>query len=753
MILGATITGSLILNGVNLASITGSEASINALNSFTASAATTGSNVFKSNQTVTGSVDITGSLTVVGPITGTVTTASYVLNAVSASYALVATSASYALVATSASYSNNSDLLDGRDSLTFTNTGSNSFVGTQNINGSVAITGSLTTTGAITAQTLNVQQVTSSIVYSSGSNIFGNSVSNTQSMTGSVGISGSLSVNGVSTLSGALSGTTLSLIGTNNVGIKLKQGAQIQDTPLSSNFYNGLVFENTSTTNAWGIGYSQGAAFSINYFDGASTYSRYISITTGGNVGIGTTTPGAQLEVMSTTGGTLRLKRDDGSVTTDESLGTLEFYTNDGDGAHIGAYVRGLGADLSGQNYGRFGALSFGVSKTANTDAVEAMRIDLGGALLIGGTTNNNGNISINSTNPNISFGTSSTGADNALIGTAGGANYHITGVAIGDFCIRPIATGNLLFGTSASAGNAASIRLSITPAGAATFSALATGAVYSTSGTLTNTAPSITATGGTIVTSGGFKYHTFTSSGTFQVTAGSGLVEVFVLGGGGAGGGEASGASFYGGGGGAGGGLYNPAYYVEVASYTVTVGAGGTPNAVTAGFGGDGSNSVFGNITALGGGGGARGNVDSSSSYLGRDGGCGGGGGSSNSVAGITTQSITNGVAYGNGGANGNGAAGGGGGIGTQPTPNTFGGYGKYVMNQANRIGGGGGGGTFADGGVNAYDGGGRGGRNGSAGGTAGTANTGGGGGGLGYATGNGGAGGSGIVIVKYKA
>jgi hypothetical protein len=232
MILGATITGSLILNGVNLASITGSETSINALNSFTASAATTGSNVFKSNQTVTGSVDITGSLTVVGPITGTVTTASYVLNAVSASYAanattasyalvstsasfalnatsasyaLNATTASYALIATSASYSNNStsasyaansDLLDGRDSLTFATTGSNAFVGTQNINGSVAITGSLTTTGAITAQTLNVQQVTSSIVYSSGSNVFGNSLSNTQSMTGSVGITGSLSVNG-----------------------------------------------------------------------------------------------------------------------------------------------------------------------------------------------------------------------------------------------------------------------------------------------------------------------------------------------------------------------------------------------------------------------------------------------------------------------------------------------------------------------------------------------------------------------------
>jgi hypothetical protein len=149
---------------------------------------------------LSGSLEITGSIYATGGITG-----SFSGTATSASYAANATSASYALIATSASYAANSDLLDGRDSLTFANTGSNSFVGTQNINGAVVITGSLTTTGAITAQTLNVQQVTSSIVYSSGSNIFGNSVSNTQSMTGSVGISGSLAVVGAGTFSGNVS--------------------------------------------------------------------------------------------------------------------------------------------------------------------------------------------------------------------------------------------------------------------------------------------------------------------------------------------------------------------------------------------------------------------------------------------------------------------------------------------------------------------------------------------------------------------
>jgi hypothetical protein len=65
------------------------------------------------------------------------------------------------------------------------------------ITGSLDIAGNLTTTGTITAQKLVVQQVTSSVVYSSGSNVFGNSLSNIQSMTGSVNITGSLTVNGV----------------------------------------------------------------------------------------------------------------------------------------------------------------------------------------------------------------------------------------------------------------------------------------------------------------------------------------------------------------------------------------------------------------------------------------------------------------------------------------------------------------------------------------------------------------------------
>ena len=67
----------------------------------------------------------------------------------------------------------------------FATTGSNSFRATQ------SITGSLTVTGQIIAQTLNVQQVTSSIIYSSGSNNFGCDLNSRQTFTGSVLITGS----------------------------------------------------------------------------------------------------------------------------------------------------------------------------------------------------------------------------------------------------------------------------------------------------------------------------------------------------------------------------------------------------------------------------------------------------------------------------------------------------------------------------------------------------------------------------------
>jgi hypothetical protein len=259
-----------------------------------------------------------------------------------------------------------------------------------------------------------------------------------------------------------------------------------------------------------------------------------------------------------------------------------------------------------------------------------------------------------------------------------------------------------------------------------------------------------IVATGGTITTDGNYRIHTFTSSGTFQITAGSGSVEYLVVGGGGAGG------SFgHGGGGGAGGVAQGNAVY-GTGSYTVTVGAGGTGgvNPTT-----NGAASVFDVISAAGGGHGGGTNE------AGTAGGSGGGAGAwtgGGALAGGTASAGNAGGASNTSGAGANPGAGGGGcgGAGTSPAADgsTAGNGGAGCVSSITGAAvtyacGGGGGANSGGGGTGGCASAGNGAATGVAGGGAGTANTGGGGGGSGNgATLGGGNGGSGIVILRYQ-
>ena len=91
-------------------------------------------------------------------------------------------------------------------------------------------------------------------------------------------------------------------------------------------------------------------------------------------------------------------------------------------------------------------------------------------------------------------------------------------------------------------------------------------------------------ATGGTMYTQGGYRYHKFTSSGTFTVVKGSTTLQYLVVAGGGSGGntnGPSGNGQYTSTGGGGGGGVLNNSY--SSVSLQITVGVGGsafgTPN------------------------------------------------------------------------------------------------------------------------------------------------------------------------------
>jgi hypothetical protein len=133
-------------------------------------------------------------------------------------------------------------------------TGSNSFRADQ------SITGSLVVSSTITAQTLVVQTVTSSIVYSSGSNVFGCDLNSRQTFTGSVNITGSLIVN--------TTGTELQV---NNNGVIL--GNLLTD---NHSITGSLRITGSTTVFAGSIGIngSPGTTFPLEaYINSSTTYT------------------------------------------------------------------------------------------------------------------------------------------------------------------------------------------------------------------------------------------------------------------------------------------------------------------------------------------------------------------------------------------------------------------------------------------------------------------------------------------------
>jgi hypothetical protein len=166
---------------------------------------------------------------------------------------------------------------------------------------------------------------------------------------------------------------------------------------------------------------------------------------------------------------------------------------------------------------------------------------------------------------------------------------------------------------------------------------------------------------GGVVSGWNGKTYHTFTSSGTFNLFEET-SIDYLVVAGGGGGGRQWAGSD---GGGGGAGGLLNGTVILEPGTYSINVGAGGRGGGVDANSSG-GNSSLGGDLIATGGGRSAS--SQSFSSFSGGSGGGGGaGGGPSNGMPG---QGFA-------GGAGGGSSFGGGGGGAGEPGNTDGGGFG----------------------------------------------------------------------------
>ena len=113
-----------------------------------------------------------------------------------------------------------------------------------------------------------------------------------------------------------------------------------------------------------------------------------VTVETGGNlivtdnVGIGTASPGVLLNLSGEDTAILRLENSDTSLTTDQLIGEVQFYANDGSSFGTGpkSWIKGINTSAGGT----ISALTFGTAFSTEATGIERMRIAGNGNVGIG---------------------------------------------------------------------------------------------------------------------------------------------------------------------------------------------------------------------------------------------------------------------------------------------------------------------------------------------------------------------------------
>jgi hypothetical protein len=254
--------------------------------------------------------------------------------------------------------------------------------------------------------------------------------------------------------------TDLEVSSTGVNGVDISQSA-------SNASQSGRLFFTTNTASEGFALFNSNGTFQVNSGgipNNTSGTNRISIIGSSGNVGIGTTSPDTKLEVSSLSGGVLRLTSTDTSVAIGESIGRVEFKSNDAStgGNNVMGFV-----DCLATNAGSTYALTFGTGSAAA--ATEKMRINQSGNVGIG-TTSPDVKLEVESTasasgirikNTNSGFASLDIESNRSTGSNLGGLRYRETGQANSQAEINYV-TGTRFDFLSGSGASAPTQKLSI---------------------------------------------------------------------------------------------------------------------------------------------------------------------------------------------------------------------------------------------------------------------------------------------------